>query len=69
MVEVLDKGGIMSIYVKLIGYNRHRCIKRDPHLWTKIRKFLGFWISYGEQFYMHKCNFTHVSKNVYKLEE
>lgn len=57
----------MSIYIKLIGYNRR--IARDPHLWVKVKKFLCFWISYGEEFYMHICNFEHVRGKLYKLEK
>jgi hypothetical protein len=58
----------MRTYVKYLGENRGRFIRRDPHLWVKVKKWWIFWMPYGEQFYMHICNFTNLKGNIYFID-
>ena len=59
----------MTAYVKYLGESNFRFSRRDPHLWVKVKKWWVFWIPYGEEFYMHKCNFTQVKGNIWKCED
>lgn len=55
-------------YTKLLKYDIQRT--RNRYLWVRVKKFLWFWIPYGEQFYLPIENFEfYQCEYIYTLKE